>query len=305
MNLNLKKPLLFFDIESTGLNIPTDSIAQLSFVKIFPMGPGDEKNPEKLKTWTVCPWDYEKKAQRPVAPAAKAVNKLEDSELAKCPKFYEIVDEVISWMNDADLAGFNSSKFDLPMLAEEIERVRHFMNRNDITIDLRKKTMIDVQTIYHYKEPRNLKAAHLFYCHSDFDNAHNAEADTYATYEVLKGQLDMYSDLQNDVQALSMVGNERRQEFVDFDGKLIRNRNGEAVINFGKHKGKTAREVYKTEPSYFAWIAQGTFSEDTKRQFQLLKEEFDADAKKPLGKEELDSATLDLMRHFGGVPDKK
>jgi DNA polymerase-3 subunit epsilon len=299
MILNLTRPLLFFDIESTGLNIATDSIAQLSFVKVFPAKDEDDKNPEMKKTWTLCPWNYESNCQRPVAPAAKAVNKLEDSELAKCPKFYEVVDEVISWLDDADLAGFNSSKFDLPMLAEEIDRVIKFKGRSDIGIDLHKKTMVDVQTIYHYKEPRNLKAAHLFYCHSDFDGAHSADADTYATYEVLKGQLEMYKDLKNDVASLAMVGNERRQEFVDFDGKLVRDKSGEAVINFGKYKGRTAREVYRLEPSYFAWVFQGTFSEDTKRQFELLKRQFEEEKKKPLSKEQLDSATLDLQKHFG------
>ena len=183
MELNLTRPLLFFDIESTGLNIPVDSIIELSFVKILPGGE------QRIKTWKVCPWDYERNSQRPITPGASAVNGVKDEDLTECPKFYEIADEVMEWLRDADLAGYNSAKFDLPMLAEEIERVRTFKKHN-IDLDLHEKKMVDVQNIYHYMEPRNLKAAYRFYCKKDdFENAHTAEADTLATYEVLKGEL--------------------------------------------------------------------------------------------------------------------
>ena len=268
MEINLERPLLFFDIESTGLSIVTDSIIELSFVKVFPGGE------QRIKTWKVCPWDYDKDCQRHIAEQASSVNGVYDKDVADCPKFYQIVDEVVEWLSDADLAGFNSAKFDLPMLAEEIERVRTYVGR-DIDINLHEKRMVDVQTIYHYLEPRNLKAAYRFYCGgADFDNAHTAEADTLATYEVLKGQLDMYPDtLKNDVEFLSGVGG--RPKAVDYAGRLVYNDRKEAVISFGKHKGKTAREVYLNEPSYFAWICQGEFTLDTKRQFTLLKEQFD------------------------------
>lgn len=274
MNLNLKRPLLFFDIESTGLNIPSDSIIELSFVKAFP------DNPEPaVKTWRIKPWDYERQCQRPMNPDASKVNGVTDDMLVDCPRFFEVVDEIVEWVKGSDLAGFNSAKFDLPMLSEEIERVRIYCKR-EIDLDLHEPLMVDVLNIYHAMEPRNLRAAYRFYCGgNDFDNAHTAEADTIATFEVLKGQLDRYPDeegnekrLKNDVAALaSFVG----RKYVDFSGHLIYNEAGEPMINFGKHKGKTARQVYNTEPSYFAWVMQGSFTLDTKAQFKRLKEQYD------------------------------
>lgn len=265
MELNLKRPLLFFDIESTGLEIPADGIIELSFVKIFPGGE------QRIKTWKIKPWDYEHGCQRHINPKASEVNGVKDGDLVDCPTFYEVVDEVAEWLRDSDLAGFNSAKFDLPMLAEEIERVRKAGKKVDI--DLHEGVMVDVQNIYHAMEPRNLRAAYRFYCGGeDFENAHTAEADTVATYEVLKAQLDRYPDvLKNDVQDLSkFVG----KKYVDFAGCLIYNANGEPEVNFGKHKGRTAREVYEKDPSYFAWIAQGSFTLDTKAQFARLEENF-------------------------------
>ena len=301
MELNLKRPLLFFDIESTGLNIVTESIIELSFVKVFPDGE------QRVKTWKIRPWDYENHCQRPITPGASEVNGVKDEDLADCPRFIEVVDEVVEWLQDSDLAGYNSAKFDLPMLAEEIERVRAYCARRlkdrtaspearekarqkmaRIDINLHDKQMVDVQTIYHMMEPRNLKAAYRFYCGGkDFDNAHTAEADTVATYEVLKGQLDMYGDqLKNDVTWLAGFGG--RSKAVDYAARLIMDeKSGEPVISFGKHKGKTAREVFQTEPGYFSWIEQGEFTLDTKRQFALLREKFEAERRKPLGAEEL------------------
>lgn len=265
MELNLNRPLLFFDIESTGLSIPTDSIIELSFVKVFPGGES------RIKTWKIKPWDYVNKCQKPINPEASKVNGVTDDMLTGCPRFFEVVDEVVDWLKDSDLAGFNSAKFDLPMLAEEIERVRKFVFPN-INIDLHEPVMVDVQNIYHAMEPRNLKAAYRFYCGGgDFENAHTAEADTLATYEVLKAQLDHYDTLKNDVKALSAYAH---KNLVDFSGMLVYNDKGEAVVNFGKHKGKTARQVFNTEPSYFAWIQQGSFTLDTKAQFARLEEEF-------------------------------
>ena len=267
MELNLERPLLFFDIESTGLNIATDCICELSFVKAMPCGE------TRIKTWRFKPWDYQTQTQHPIHPQASAVNGLKDEDLKDCPRFCDKVDEVIQWLEEADLAGFNSAKFDLPMLAEEIERVRLYV-RKDIEIDLHSKLMVDVQNIYHYMEPRNLKAAYRFYCGGeDFENAHTAEADTLATYEVLKGQLDMYPDkLKNDVSFLSSVTG--RPRTVDYAGRLVLGENGEPVVSFGKHKGKTARQVFETDPSYFAWIQQGSFTLDTKRQFEKLESQF-------------------------------
>lgn len=283
MDLNLQRPLLFFDIESTGLNIPSDSIIELSFVKVFPGGE------QRVKTWRIKPWDYERKCQRPIDPKASEVNGVTDDMLVDCPTFYEVVDEVSDWLRDCDLAGFNSAKFDLPMLAEEIERVR--LAGKKVDVDLHEPLMVDVQNIYHTMEPRNLRAAYRFYCGGqDFDNAHTAEADTIATYEVLKGQLDKYPDqLKNDVKHLSSYVTKR---CVDFAGQLIYNEAGDVVVNFGKHKGRTAREVFKTDRSYFSWIAGGSFTLDTKRQFAKLEEQFKAEqreeSKRPATREELD-----------------
>lgn len=265
MNLNLTRPLLFFDIESTGLNIPNDSIIELSFVKVFPDGK------EEVKTWKIKPWDYEKHCQRPIDPSASKVNGITDDMLVDCPTFYEVADEVADWLKDSDLAGFNSTKFDLPMLAEEFERVE--LAGKKLNVDLHSPKMVDVQNIYHTMEPRNLKAAYRFYCGGeDFDNAHTAEADTLATYAVLKGQLDKYGDaLKNDVNTLSSFGNKKS---IDFAGYLIQGDDGDAVINFGKFKGKKARDVYNTERSYFSWIQNGAFMLDTKKQFAKLEQEF-------------------------------
>ena len=297
MKLNLERPLLFFDIESTGLNIATDGIVELCFVKVFPDGE------QRVKTWRVKPWDYATGRQLPIAPSASAVNGIHDADLVDCPRFMDIVDEVVSWLADADLAGFNSAKFDLPMLAEEIERVREY-GRKDLDINLHEKRMVDVQTIYHMMEPRNLKAAYRFYCGGkDFENAHSAEADTLATYEVLKGQLDKYGDaLKNDVGFLANFGG--RPRAVDYAGRLYARDDGEAIISFGKHKGRSAREVWNLEPSYFAWIAQGDFTLDTKRQFERLKQQFQqekrAAAAKPLEGKSFDDAADLLIKHFGG-----
>ena len=301
MELNLTRPLLFFDIESTGLNIATDGIIELSFVKAMP---GGEVN---IKTWKIKPWDYRNRRVIPINPSASEVNGVKDEDLVDCPKFIEVLPEVAAWLKDSDLAGFNSTKFDLPLLAEEIERVRDYCNTRlgDAKarekaqamlacidrIDLHDCKMVDVQNIYHHMEPRNLRAAYRFYCGGkDFENAHTAEADTVATYEVLKAQLDRYKEptenqqevLKNDVDALSKIGARARN--VDFAGRLYLNDDGEATISFGKHKGRTAREVWESEPSYFAWIENGDFTLDTKRQFARLKQQFQKERKEALNR---------------------
>ena len=273
MELNLKKPLLFFDIESTGLNIASDSIIELCFVKIMP------GNEQRVKTWRVKPWDYANNCQREINPSAQAVHGISAEDLKDCPTFYQISDEVVEWISDSDLAGFNSAKFDLPMLAEEIERVRRYTDKK-LEVDLHAMQMVDVQNIFHAMEPRTLKAAYMFYCGRDLTNAHAAEADTLATYEVLKGQLDRYAGdprIDNDVDKLARFSTKQRT--VDYAGRLILNDKDEPVISFGKHKGKTAREVYFSEPSYFAWIDNGDFTLDTKRQFAQLKATYEAEKK--------------------------
>ncbi len=301
MKLNLEKPVVFFDIESTGLNIPSDSIIELCFVKVFPDGE------RRVKTWRVCPWDYVNNCQKEIDPSAQAVHGITGEELKDEPKFWEIVDEVMEWLKDSELGGYNSQKFDLPMLAEEIERTRVFRNKN-IDIDLHEKKMIDAQLIYFAYEPRNLKAAHRFYCGCDFENAHAAEADVLATVEVVEAQLDKYSAvdpekgfpvLKNDLNALSGF---IKTKYVDFAGRLILGEKGEPEVNFGKYRGKTAKWVYENDPSYFSWIDRGDFMLDTKRQFTRLKEQFEAEKReamrKPLSESETADAAAALRAKF-------
>ncbi len=326
MELQLQRPLLFFDIESTGLSIVSDSMIELSFVKILPGGE------ERIKTWRLKPWDYEKREQKPITPGAQAVHGIADEDLKDCPRFCDVIEEVLEWLKGSDLAGFNSSKFDLPMLSEEIERLRYYAgsyldthpnasaeNRERFQhildlikdVDLHSVKMVDVQGIYHQMEPRNLKAAYRFYCGGeDFENAHSAEADTVATYKVLKGELDRYPEtLKNDVDFLANFST--KNHTIDYAGRLCWNDDKEAVITFGKHKGKTAREIYYSEPSYFAWIKNGEFTFDTKRQFEALKEQFDKEkregragskalSQKPLSDAEVADAAKSLAAKFGG-----
>ena len=321
MELNLKRPLLFFDVESTGLNIPTDSIIELSFVKVFP---GDPE--PKVKTWRIRPWDYDTNTQRHISEDASKVNGITDDMLTGCPRFLEVAPEVVEWLRGSDLAGFNAAKFDLPMLSEELERVKSYCLRRiggfdtpevhrqkaratleAIDINLHEPVMVDVQNIYHAMEPRNLRAAYRFYCGGkDFENAHSAEADTVATYEVLKAQLDMYAEpapyreqvLRNDIDSMSSFSGKK---YVDFSGHLIYDDSGEKtpehiLVNFGKHKGKTVKQVYESDPSYFAWIDGGSFTLDTKAQFSRLRKELDAAGRGPASREKLDA----LKDKFGG-----
>jgi DNA polymerase-3 subunit epsilon len=277
MELNLERPLLFFDIESTGLNIASDSIIELCFVKILPGGE------QRVKTWRVKPWDYIYDRQREINPSAQAVHGISAEDVADKPTFYEISEEVAEWLSDSDLAGYNSAKFDLPMLAEEIERVRRgsrMFPGKEVAIDLHQMQMVDVQNIFHMMEPRTLKAAYMFYCGLELENAHAAEADTLATYEVLKGQLDKYAGdprIENNIDKLARFS--VKQRTVDYAGRIILNDKDEPCISFGKHKGKTTREVYFSEPSYFAWIDGGDFTLDTKRQFAKLKAQYEAEKK--------------------------
>ena len=311
----MKRPLLFFDIESTGLNIASDGIIELSFVKVLPGGE------TRVKTWKIKPWDYVNHRVIPINPQASEVNGVKDEDLVNCPKFIEVLPEVASWLEDSDLAGFNSAKFDLPLLAEEIERIREYclLRLKDEKsapkaqemlnllekIDLHNCRMVDVQNIYHHFEPRNLRAAYRFYCGGkDFENAHTAEADTLATYEVLKGQLDRYKEpteyqqevLTNDIESLSRFGS--RSKTVDFAGRLLEGENGEAIISFGKHKGKTAREVWLTEPAYFAWIESGDFTLDTKHQFARLKAQYQKERKESLNRPATATELQDLASKF-------
>ena len=320
MELNLERPLLFFDIESTGLNIASDGIIELSFVKAFPGGE------TRVKTWKIKPWDYVNRRVIKINPEASAVNGVKDEDLVDCPKFIDVLPEVAEWLSGSDLSGFNSTKFDLPMLAEEIERVRYYCKlrlkelpvedpraakaRETLgvidSIDLHNARMVDVQNIYHHFEPRNLRAAYRFYCGGkDFKNAHTAEADTIATMEVLKSQLDRYAQpddyreevLKNDVESLSKIGGPR-SKVLDYAGRLVEGPDGEAVISFGKHRGRKAREVWEEEPAYFGWIENGDFTLDTKAVFARLKEQYSRERKAALDRPATTSELEGLANKF-------
>ena len=252
MQLNLRNPLLFFDIESTGLNVAKDRIVEISIVKVSPGVPG-EPNKVEVKTRRVNP-------TIPISPEAQAVHGISDEDVKDEPKFCQIAKSLAQWMKGCDIAGYNSLRFDIPMLAEEFLRA-------GVEFDFRKRKLIDVQNIFHKKEQRTLKAAYRFYCDRNLDNAHSAEADTMATYKVLEAQLDKYANddepLQNDVEYLAKYSVQNR--FVDYAGRFVYNDKDEAVFNFGKHKGKLVTDVLKQEPSYYGWMMDGDFTLDTKK----------------------------------------
>ena len=248
MQLNLKNPIVFFDLETTGLDIVNDRIVQIAYIKVNPNGTEEEKN------FLINP-------ERPIPAETTAIHGISDADVADKPTFKELASILVKDFKGADLAGYNSNKFDLPMLAEEFLRA-------GADIDLSRCKKIDVQTIFFRKEQRNLVAAYKFYCGKDLTNAHNALADTRATYEVLKGQLDKYPDLENDMAYLSEFTSSNKN--VDFAGHLVYNDKGEEVINFGKYKGKLAAEVLKADAGYFGWILQADFPLTTKQAFTRI-----------------------------------
>lgn len=259
MQLSLKNPLLFFDIESTGLNVASDRIVEISIVKVSPGVPGED-NKVEVKTRRINP-------TIPITPGAQAVHGISDDDVKDCPTFKQIARSLAQMMEGCDIAGYNSLKFDIPMLAEEFLRA-------GIDFDFRKRKLVDVQNIFHKKEQRTLKAAYKFYCGRNLDNAHSAEADTMATYEVLEAQLDRYGQdeedpLLNDVACLAKYSCQTR--FVDYAGRIVLDDNDEPVFNFGKHKGRKVTEVLQKEPSYYSWMMDGDFTLDTKQQLTRIK----------------------------------
>ena len=264
MQLALKNPLLFFDIESTGLNVASDRIVEISIVKVSPGAPG-EPNKVEVKTRRINP-------TIPIPPEAQAIHGISDDDVKDCPTFRQIAKSLARFMEGCDVAGYNSLKYDIPLLAEEFARAKN--EGVNVEFDFRKRKLIDVQNIFHKKEQRTLKAAYKFYCGQNLDNAHSAEADTMATYEVLEAQLDRYADdkdepLQNDVDYLAKYSCQSR--FVDFAGRITLNDKDVPVFNFGKHKGKPVVEVLKKEPSYYSWMMDGDFTLDTKQQLTKIK----------------------------------
>ena len=249
MQLNLKNPLVFFDLETTGINIVKDRIVEISFVKVYP----NEK--EESKTRRINP-------EMPIPPESTAIHGITDEDVKDCPTFKEIAKSLAAQIEGCDLAGYNSNRFDIPLLAEEFLRA-------GVDIDLNKRKFVDVQTIFHKMEQRTLAAAYKFYCDKSLENAHTAEADTMATYEVLKAQLDRYPELQNDINFLSQYSSYTNN--VDFAGRMVYNDKGEEVINFGKYKGRLVEEVLKNDPGYYSWIMNGDFPLNTKKILTEIK----------------------------------
>lgn len=243
MQLKLANPLVFFDLETTGITINKDRIVEISLLKVFPNGDED------CKTRRINP-------EMPIPPESIAIHGITDEDVKDCPTFKEIAKSLAAIIEGCDLAGFNSNRFDIPLLAEEFIRA-------GIDVDLNKRKFIDVQTIFHKMEQRTLSAAYKFYCGKELDHAHSAEYDTKATYEVLKAQLDKYPDLQNDIKFLSEFSSFTNN--VDFAGRMIYNDKGEEVINFGKYKGRLVSEVLQSDPSYYSWIMNGDFPLNTKK----------------------------------------
>ncbi|MBL0256004.1 MAG: 3'-5' exonuclease [Bacteroidetes bacterium] len=249
MQLQLKKPIVFLDLETTGVNVGADRIVEIALLKVYPNGNKDSKcmriNP------TI-----------PIPLEASKIHGIYDKDISECPTFQDAAKDINAFLGGSDLAGYNSNKFDIPLLIEEFTRV-------GIHFDLNDRKLIDVQNIFHKMEQRTLAAAYKFYCDKDLIDAHSAEADTTATYEVLLSQLDKYESLKNDVDFLAQFSTVTRN--VDLAGRIVFNEKGEEVFNFGKYKGRLVKEVFKSEPSYYDWMMKGDFATNTKNVITALR----------------------------------
>jgi len=249
MELMLKKPLVVIDLETTGVNIVTDRIVDFSALKVHPGGR------EEWLTLRLNPGI-------PISSEATRVHGITDADVAGSPPFKDVAKTIASFLEGCDLAGFNSMKFDIPILCEEFLRV-------NVDFNPARHKYIDVQVIFHKKEQRTLSAAYRFYCDKNLENAHSAQADTAATYEILKAQLDRYTDLENDVEKLAVFSAFNNN--ADLAGRIVFNEQGKEVFNFGKHKGKPVEQVFKEEPSYYSWMMNGDFPLNTKQVLTAIK----------------------------------
>ena len=249
MELNLKKPIIFFDLETTGIDITRDRIVEICYIKVYP----DGREVEYCKR--INPGMH-------IPEGASAVHGIYDEDVKDCPMFKDVAREIANEFEGCDVAGFNSNRFDLPLLAEEFLRAQ-------VDIDLSRMRAIDVQVLYHRREPRTLSAAYKFYCGKVLEDAHSALADTRATYEVLKSQLDFYDDLENDMEALSKESSFTNN--VDFAGRFIYDENGREVFNFGKYKGMPVDAVLDRDPGYYGWMMNGEFPLNTKQVLTRIK----------------------------------
>ncbi len=243
MKLELKRPIVIFDLETTGVDVSNDRIVEMSMVKLMPDG-------ERItKTRRINPG-------MPIPAEATAVHGISDEDVKDCPKFAQIANSLLEFVVDCDFGGFNSNRFDVPLLVEEFLRAGVDVNFSD-------RNFVDVQNIFHKKEQRTLVAAYKFYCGGDLTDAHSAEADTLATVDVLLAQLERYDDLPTTVEGLEEFGSYNKA--VDFAGRIVLNEEGVEVFGFGKHKGVSVVEVFKREPSYNDWIQRGDFTKYTKK----------------------------------------
>jgi DNA polymerase-3 subunit epsilon len=249
LELKLKRPIVFFDLETTGINVSSDRIVEISLLKISPSGK------EQWLSQRINP-------EMPIPTKATEIHGISDEDIAGAPTFREVAKTLALFLEGCDLAGYNSIKFDIPLLAEEFLRT-------DTDFNFRKRKYIDVQVIFHKKEQRTLTAAYQFYCKKELKEAHTSKADTSATYEVLKAQLDRYDDLVNDVEKLADLSS--YNDYVDFAGRIILDENGMEIFNFGKHKGKPVEKVLEEEPSYYSWMMNGDFPLYTKRVLTGIK----------------------------------
>lgn len=249
MKLKLSRPIIFFDLETTGTNIQTDRIVEISLVKLMPNGSFTSK------TRRINP-------EMPIPAEASAIHHITDEDVAGEPTFRQIAASLASQLSGCDIAGFNSNRFDIPLLDQEFHRA-------GMDFDFSKAKFIDVQTIYHKKEPRTLVAAYRYYCGKDLTEAHSALADTTATMEVLLAQLEKYDDLPCEVGPLSEYACNNRN--VDLMGRLVFDDQGREIINFGKYKGKLAEEVLARDPGYYSWIMGGDFAQNTKNAFTRIR----------------------------------
>ena len=249
MELRLKKPIVILDLETTGINHTKDRIVQIAILKVFPDGKKDKFN-EIINPGI------------PIPDKSSSIHGITDDMVKDKPFFKDIANKVVNFIRGCDIVGYNSTKFDIPMLAEELMRA-------GVDFDFSKVNFIDVQTIYHKKEPRTLSAAYKFYCDKNLDGAHNAMVDVEATYEVLLAQLDRYDDLKNDVEYLSNFTT--RTKNVDFAGFIIYDGDGNEVFNFGKYKGKKVEEVLEKDTGYYGWIKNADFPLYTKKVIDKIK----------------------------------
>jgi DNA polymerase III subunit epsilon len=249
LELNLRRPIAFIDLETTGINVSTDRIVEISVLKI---------NPDGKQEWMSTRINPE----MPIPPNSTAIHGITDKDIANSPTFKEIAKKLTAFLEGTDLAGYNAIKFDIPVLAEEFLRA-------NIDFNFHKRKYVDVQVIFHKKEQRTLAAAYLFYCNRELENAHSSKADTEATYEVLKAQLNRYNDLENNVEKLADFSS--YNNMVDFAGRIIYDENGTEIFNFGKHKGKPVELVFREEPSYYSWMMNGDFPLYTKKILTEIK----------------------------------